>query len=360
MTKIVYGVSGEGSGHSSRAAVVAAHLESLGHAVKIVTYDRGLRNLQARFDVIATEGLHITSVDNKVSKRRTLRDNLQRLPEGRRKLTVLKETVFKGFAPDLVFTDFEPMTAYLANHYDLPLVTVDNQHRLRYMHFPCPSELKKDSVLTRNLIRSMIPRPDVSLVTTFYFGEPLNARTFLFPPILRETVTALKPGNQGHILVYLTSGFESFIELLRGFPRERFIIYGQGNDRKERHLWFKKPSRKGFLADLADCKAVMATAGYTLITEALFLRKPYLALPMRGQFEQAINAFFLQRLAFGQALSSPDPSSVAEFLYHLPEFEARLEDYQAEDNATILDMIDRLTADGGALAQDYHRQRVGA
>ncbi len=358
MTKIVYGVSGEGSGHSSRAAVVGGHLVGLGHAVKIVTYDRGLRNLQARFDVFATEGLHICSVDNKVSKRRTLADNLKRLPQGHRKLTALKETVFKGFAPDVVFSDFEPMTAYLANHYGLPLVTVDNQHRLRYMDFPCPPALKKDRVLTRNLIRSMIPRPDVSLVTTFYFGETRNDRTFLFPPILRDEVLSLQPDNQGHILVYLTSGFESFVEMLRDFPHERFIVYGQGEERTDANLSFKKPSRKGFLADLAACKAVMATAGYTLITEALFLRKPYLALPMRGQFEQEINAFFLSRLGFGQGLPIPDPRAIANFLYHLPEFEAQLEDYQAEDNAAILEMVARLTADGGALARDYHRRRT--
>ena len=34
--------------------------------------------------------------------------------------------------------------------------------------------------------RAMAPRPDLSLVTTFYFGELRNDRTLLFPPILRS------------------------------------------------------------------------------------------------------------------------------------------------------------------------------
>ena len=46
MAKIVYGVSGEGSGHSSRARVMIKHLEKLGHAVKVVSYDRGYNNLK--------------------------------------------------------------------------------------------------------------------------------------------------------------------------------------------------------------------------------------------------------------------------------------------------------------------------
>jgi len=43
MAKIVYCVSGEGSGHSSRARVMAKHLEKKGPTVKIVSYDRGVK-----------------------------------------------------------------------------------------------------------------------------------------------------------------------------------------------------------------------------------------------------------------------------------------------------------------------------
>ena len=144
MAKIVYGVSGEGSGHSSRARVMINHLQDLGHTVKVVSYDRGYNNLKDDFDVFETEGLHITSLDNRVSKVKTFTENLQRLPEGHRKLQALRKEIFKAFEPDCVITDFEPMTAYLAGHYDLPLITIDNQHRLRYMSYPCPSHLQND------------------------------------------------------------------------------------------------------------------------------------------------------------------------------------------------------------------------
>ena len=38
MARIVYGVSGEGSGHSSRAREMIPHLERAGHRVRVVTY----------------------------------------------------------------------------------------------------------------------------------------------------------------------------------------------------------------------------------------------------------------------------------------------------------------------------------
>jgi uncharacterized protein (TIGR00661 family) len=358
MARIVYGVSGEGSGHSSRARVVAAHLEARGHRVTIVSYGRGYENLHDRFDVFQTEGLHIATRDNEVSKRRTFLDNLQRLPQGHRKLNAIKKDLFQDDPPEVVLTDFEPMTAYLAHHYDRPLVTIDNQHRLRYMTYPCPADLKADQLLTENIIRAMVPRPDVSLVTTFYFGETRNDRTFLFPPLLRDEVIDLVPAEEGHVLVYLTSGFSSFLDSLRTFKRERFVVYGCGPDREEDHLHFKAPSREGFLQDLAGCKAVMATAGYTLITEALHLHKPYLALPMRGQFEQEINAFFLEQSGYGRNLRQATPEGIGDFLYGLPEYKARLSEYPGSDNTALLGMLDQLLENEGELARAFHQRRT--
>jgi uncharacterized protein (TIGR00661 family) len=359
MARIVYGVSGEGSGHSSRARVIAAHLERRGHHVTIVTYGRGYRNLRDSFDVFETEGLHISSRDNRVSKRLTVVENLLRLPQGRRKLNDIKTALFRQHPPQVVFTDFEPMTAYLANYDHLPLITVDNQHRLRYMTYPCPRELRRDQMLTEAIIRAMVPRPDVSLVTTFYFGKPRNDRTFLFPPILREEVLALKPVDNDHILVYLTSGSASLLEQLKTFPRERFVVYGCGGAREDANLTFKPPSRGGFLDDLACCKAVIATAGYTLITEAMHLHKPYLALPMRGQFEQEINAVFLAALGYGCHLRHVTREAIADFLGRLPDYKARLDDYGTDGNQSILAMVDRLLAEDGRLAKAFHSRRSG-
>jgi uncharacterized protein (TIGR00661 family) len=357
MAKIVYGVSGEGSGHSSRSREMITHLQRAGHRVKVVSYDRGYANLRDDFDVFETEGLHIASIDNKVSMVRTFTENLKKLPEGHKKLTALRKELFKDFSPDCVITDFEPMTAYLAGHYQLPLITVDNQHRMRYMEYPKPPHLKKDRLITDQVIRTMVPRPDVSLVTTFYFGEPNNDRTFFFPPILRQQVLETEPAPGKQILVYLTSGFDSLLDLLPGFPREEFVVYGYDREGKDGNITYKRPSRQGFLHDLAHCKAVIATAGFTLITEALYLKKPYLALPMRGQFEQELNGFLLAKLQYGTNVRKPDEGSIAGFLYHLPDYEAQLQSYRAEDNSAIEKKLDQLLADDCALLRTMSEKR---
>ena len=357
MAKIVYGVSGEGSGHSSRSREMLGHLQQLGHSVKVVSYDRGYRNLKEDFDVFETEGLHIASADNRVSKVKTFTDNLQRMPRGHKKFNALRKDIFKTFLPDCVITDFEPMCAYLAHHYHLPLITIDNQHRIRYMTYPCPQRLQTERAMTVSIIRAMVPRPDVSLVTTFYYGAAKNNRTLFFPPILRREVLARQSTGNNHILVYLTSGFESFLKILKSFNRERFIVYGYHRNDRDSNLVYKPFSRQGFLDDFAACKAVMATAGFTLMTEAFYLRKPYLALPMHGQFEQELNAHWLARLKYGVNLRRIRSEAVGNFLYRLPDYKENLKDYPAADNSAIKDKLGELLDDQCALARAFHRRR---
>jgi hypothetical protein len=167
---------------------------------------------------------------------------------------------------------------------------------MRYMRYPCPTRLKPESVVTETVIRAIVPRPDVSLVTTFYFGETTNERTFLFPPLLRREVLAAKP----------TSG-------------------------------------DGFLRDLARSKAVIATAGFTLATESIHLGKPYLALPMGGQFEQELNALLIEELGYGKNGRDASAETIGAFLYRLPEYREKL---------------DELLADDCALARAFHERRA--
>lgn len=345
MANIVYGVAGEGAGHSSRAREMITHLQGQGHRVKVVSYDRGYKNLKEDFDVFETEGLNISSVDNKVSVTKTFVDNIRRLGDGMSKLRQLRHEVFKALSPQVVITDFEPMTAYLANHYDIPLITIDNQHRMRYMEYPCPKRLRKDARVTETVIRTMVPKPDVSLVTTFYFGEVKNERTFLFPPILREEITDRTPSEGDHIVVYLTQGFDRVLDLLPSFSRERFFVYGHDTDKEVGNVRYRKFSAEGFVDDLASCKSVIATAGFTLMTEALHFGKPYLAFPMQGQFEQELNALLIDEMGLGRRARKARGSIIGNFLYRLPEYRDKLADYPRQDNSAIKAKLDTLIAE---------------
>jgi uncharacterized protein (TIGR00661 family) len=44
---------------------------------------------------------------------------------------------------------------------------------------------------------------------------------------------------------------------------------------------------------------VIANSGFSLICEALYLGKPYLAIPVRHQFEQVLNAYYVDKMGYG-------------------------------------------------------------
>lgn len=333
---------------------MGAYLQSRGHTVRMVSYDRGLRNLRDRFDVTETAGLHIANKDNRVSVPRTVTENIAKLPAFRRSLGAVRRTLFTEYRPDAVITDFEPLTAYLAWYCKVPLISLDNQHRMRYMESPCPQGLAKDAQLTKLVIRMMVPRPAVSLATTFYFGKVKNDHTFLFPPILRDDVRAITPARGEHVLVYLSFGFDSFLDRLRALPDRQFVVYGYDRTAQEGNLAFRPFSRDGFLRDMASSAAVIATAGFTTLTEALYYRKPYLALPMKGQFEQQLNAFLVEHLGYGLNGLDGDRDVLESFLASLGRFDEKLKDYRAEDNAAIEQKLDALLADECALLKRYH------
>ncbi|MGA0714638.1 MAG: glycosyltransferase family protein, partial [Gemmobacter sp.] len=80
-------------------------------------------------------------------------------------------------------------------------------------------------------------------------------------------------------------------------------------ERQEGNIHYRAFSGDAFVQDLARCSSVIATAGFTLMSECLYLEKPLLALPMTGQFEQQVNALFLERSGCGVNARRADPAA---------------------------------------------------
>jgi len=115
MANILYGVNGEGAGHSTRAREVILHLLEKRHTVHVASFDRGLRNLKEDFDVTEIYGLRFAYVDNRVRYRKTLARNLVTAPQAARSLKQLSRQC-EEWGIDLVITDFEPISSHVGHH----------------------------------------------------------------------------------------------------------------------------------------------------------------------------------------------------------------------------------------------------
>jgi uncharacterized protein (TIGR00661 family) len=190
----------------------------------------------------------------------------------------------------------------------------------------------------------MVPRADAYLVTSFFASEVNRPNTFLFPPILRESVLKAQPAEGEHVLVYVTSPAPALAKLLASV-RCQFVGYGFGREGLNGNIVFKKPSRDGFLTDLTRAKAIIANAGFSLVTEALHLGKPYLAVPVEHQFEQIFNAYWLEKAGYGAYWDKLNKERVEAFLYNLAHYHENLRSYSRQGNNALLAKVDALIAE---------------
>lgn len=340
MARILYGVAGEGMGHASRSKILIEHLLEQRHQVKVVSHDKGYENLSPYFEVLKIAGLRITYRNNQVKYLETLFSNLAKFP-GLQKSFNSVAGLMEEFQPQIIISDFEPITALHANLDGIPLISIDNQHQLTHTAVSYPREYLQEALAAKTISRLMVHGAQAYLITSFFKTPVKHARTYLFPPILRREVLDLQPGEEDFVLVYTTSRFTEMTEILKKI-NAHFVIYGVIGKETTGNLTFKDPSQKEFLKDLGSCRAVIATAGLSLISEALFLGKPYLAIPVEGQFEQIVNAYYLEKLGYGKFAREANQKNIENFLYNLGKYRRNLLKYKKEDNRKIFSKLDSL------------------
>jgi uncharacterized protein (TIGR00661 family) len=342
MANILYGVNGEGAGHSTRAKEVLSHLVEKGHSVYVASFDRGLRNLQDHFPVTEIYGFHFAYVNNRMRYKRTIAKNLITLPQAKRSLSRLTDLVDEKKI-DVIVTDFEPLTCHVGHRKHLPVISIDNQHCLTNAAVSYPRQYRRDAAAAKIVTRLMTPRADAYLVISFFTAPIRKRNTFLFPPLLRQEILAASPSEGDHILVYVTSPAPALARLLRSV-RARFIAYGFGREGEDGNILYKKPSLDGFFADLVGARAIVANSGFSLVTEALHLGKPYLAVPVSHQFEQIFNAYWLEKSGYGAYWEELNKERIESFLYNLPHYREALEQYPRQGNRALFGKLDELIA----------------
>ena len=124
-----------------------------------------------------------------------------------------------------------------------------------------------------------------------------------------------------------------------------FVAYGFGREGQSGNVLYRKPGMDQFLEDLISAKAVIANAGFSLMTEALHLGKPYLAIPIEHQFEQIFNAYWLDKMGYGTYWEELNKERIESFLYNLPGYRERLSGYPRHGNAALLDKLCSLVAE---------------
>jgi uncharacterized protein (TIGR00661 family) len=341
---IVYGVSGEGLGHVYEALEIVPRLQSEGHRIKVLTYgDRACEAL-AGFSPLRIAGLPLYFGPRGLSLRQTLLKN-RGLPgfylrHGRR-----IQAEVAAFEPDVFLTAYEPYTTYLALALKKPLISMDNQNEL--LHRPPPRAHRGFPYRLACLATRLCTRgASYYIVKSFHKTSVTGGhRIRLVAPLIQAETRRLQPTADGPVLVYLTKPNAGLVEVLRKVDAE-FVIYGDHLPRDEGRLRFRTRG-PSYLPDLSVCRAIIATTGFSLIADAIHLKKPYFGVPLKGQFEQTQNAHYLRTAGIGDFAEDPDAATLARFLAELPGYRralAALRFDPAEQAEVLVELLDRLAA----------------
>jgi uncharacterized protein (TIGR00661 family) len=348
--KILYGVVGEGMGHAMRSRVVLEHLVGQGHEIEIMASGRATDFLAKHFQgVNRIHGLHMIYDENRVRRGKTVWSNVLTGAIGVPQNIAAYFELIKDFKPEVVVSDFESWTYLYAKLNRLPILSIDNMQIInRCTHAPAIlAGYEAEFQLTKAFIKGKLPFCNHYLITTFFRPPVRKPETSLYPPILRPEILSAARRRGDHLLVYQTAeGNDGLVSALAKTGLE-CRIYGMRRGITEEQvdgaLRYRPFSEAGFVDDLASARGVIAGGGFTLMGEAVYLRKPMLAIPLQHQFEQVMNARYLELEGFGRmAKSLTEPAVVRDFVAAIPACEEKLAAYEQEGNELLFRNVDEL------------------
>lgn len=339
--RIFYSVCGEGMGHAIRSSVILEHLTKK-YDVYIFSSERAYEFLNNKFDnVFEIGGFNTVYENNVVRTKKTffkaLKANPTNLKEGYNVL--YKEC--KRIKPNIIISDFENYSSMLSKIMNIPLISLDNIHMLTQCEYDYPPNHRADMLTAKAVTKSYILRPKRHIITSFFYPPLKHPKmTALYPPVLREEIMKLEPVEGEHVLVYQTA--ESSINLMEELKKldYKFIVYGFNKDEVDENLTYRSFNEEQIFEDMRTAKAIIVNGGFTMISEAIYLKKPIYSTPAHKNFEQILNGFYVEKLGFGEYHDKLDVKKIESFLDNLDKYQENLNKVEPWDNTEILKDLD--------------------
>lgn len=306
MATIFYSIMGEGRGHAARARTVVEQLRGR-HRIVLFTSHDALEFLSKQYDnagdveIRRIDGLKFHYTDKRLDLLKTIREGLSLWVGKEKRVAPLADTIRRE-RPELVISDFEPLVARAAHRVGVPVLSFDHQHFLvAYDLSSLPRRLQWWARSMSLAVWMFGIGQQKTMVSAFY-RPPLRPGwqdAVQVGPLLRPTIRDRTPSTGEFTLSYLRRQTpERVVDMLTrlGHPVK---IYGLGKRPPKGDAEFCEVDEHSFTEDLVGCHSLIAAAGNQLLGEALYLAKPFFALPEGKHFEQCINACFLKELGGG-------------------------------------------------------------
>jgi uncharacterized protein (TIGR00661 family) len=282
---ILYGIQTTGLGHLSRSLKIIKSLEKRGHVVDTITSgpDQNILDIPSKHH----KGFSfIKNSRGEISITKTLfgQDFSQLYRDVKN---------FPKVDYDFIISDFEPISSWISKTRGIPLFSVSNQSNFLSNKYTRPTSLLAPS--------------EVVMKISIPFGIPIGFHwkpfdNFIYKPIIRDEIFfASDRREENYYLIYINNmKVEYMIGAVERFVKENFIIYSPElyQNNLPKNIKIKQLNFESFTKDLINCKGVITNAGFSTITESIFLGKKLMSVPQKNQWEQLCNAYDLAKDGF--------------------------------------------------------------
>lgn len=281
--KILYAIQGTGNGHLSRAKEVIPALLNRAQVDVLISGTQAeiVLDYQVKYKY---RGLSFyfgkrggINFFNTIKKNNILR--------------VLKEIIncpVKNY--DLVINDFEPISAWACKLRGVKSISLSHQSALFTKNVPKPSHF--------DLFGCFIIKNYAKCAYNYGFHfKKYNDK--VYTPIIRNNIRLLKRTNKDHFTVYLPAYSDrKIIEVLSQIKGIKWKVFSKEATKyyQKKNVYIKPISGKKFEKSLASCQGIICGAGFETPSEAIYLKKKLMVIPMKNQYEQHFNAEALKEI----------------------------------------------------------------
>ena len=281
--KIFYAIQATGNGHISRAIQLYPYLQKYGEVDFLLSGTYASLNpsipIKYRSNGLSLHysqcgGLDYWNIAKKVKPNQIYKD-ARSLPLDQY---------------DVIINDFDSITSLACK--------LQKKHSVSFGH-----QASFNSKLT--------PRPERKdaigeLIFKHYAPAPQNIglhferyNDFILPPIIKDEILHAEPKNGGHITVYLPSFQKECLEkAFNKLPNEHFHWFLSDVKTKHRvkNITYYPVDQALFNKSVIKCQGIITGGGFETPSEALYLRKKILSIPIRKHYEQECNAAALKKM----------------------------------------------------------------
>jgi uncharacterized protein (TIGR00661 family) len=350
--KFLFIVQGEGRGHMTQAQVLKDILEKQGHSIEAVILGTSKRrkvpayffhSFQCPVYPFPSPNFTTDSEHKSIRIGATIAENLKKAPLFYRTLKQMHQCIMVH-EPDSII-NFYDILGGLYNMVYRPKVrftAIGHQYLAFHPGFTFANQKNISSFLFRLLTKITCLGADTTIALSLY---PLPAtktdyKQKLWPPLVKERIKKIKVREDNFFLGYaVNSGYaQEIILTAKENPGSNIEVFWDNNEMPDHYqplpnLIFHQICEQHFIEKMASCKGFLTTAGFESIGEAMYMGKPILMVPVKGQYEQQCNALDAERAGAGKAAKNFDLMILKQYMAEQRSLQKKNRAYQDWQNS---------------------------